>query len=340
VDGEHPPARRRSARRTRGGPAATEPDLADLEPDRYGLAPAGDEPAEPQLAWSDEWTERDSEERREERAGRGHGVRERDGREHRGRGRDGRGQEKEREPDDPESRARQICLQQLSLAPRTRAQLREALAKREIPEDAADAVLGRFADVGLIDDAAFARAWVESRHYSKGLAGRALKAELRRRGVEDDDIKEAVATLGPDAEAESARRLVDRRLAGMRGQPAATRARRLAGMLARKGYPAGLAFRVIREALEAEAPETGEAPDGLAFDEMQSSPGGTAPRTPRRMPDEEAKISDMHAFLSEELPIDSDSGNISRVWNELDLLRKANFSTCSPIMLAQIVINA
>ena len=58
----------------------------------------------------------------------------------------------------------------LSVAPRTRTQLAAALRRRGIPADAAEAVLARFTDVGLIDDAAFARAWVESRHHSRGLS--------------------------------------------------------------------------------------------------------------------------------------------------------------------------
>jgi regulatory protein len=167
------------------------------------------------------------------------------------------------EPDDPEARARQICLRQLSFGPKTRAELRDALTKRDIPGDIADGVLSRFADVGLVDDAAFAKAWVESRHHSKGLAGRMLKAELRRRGVGDDEIREAAATLGADAEAETARRLVERKLASTKGQPPQARARRLAGILARKGYPPGLAFRVIREAMEAEALEAGASEAGI-----------------------------------------------------------------------------
>ena len=154
--------------------------------------------------------------------------------------------------EDPEARAREICLRLLTLAPRTRAQLADALRRRGIPGDVAEGVLGRFTDVGLIDDAAFARAWVESRHYSRGLAGRVLKAELRRQGVADQQIREAVAGLDPDAEVATARRLVERKIAGTRGQPPQARARRLAGMLARKGYPPGLAYRVIREAMEAE----------------------------------------------------------------------------------------
>ena len=153
---------------------------------------------------------------------------------------------------DPEARARQICLRLLTLAPRTRAQLADALRDRGVPDDAAHAVLDRYADVGLIDDAAFARAWVESRHYSRGLAGRALQAELRRRGVDDDQIRDAIDDLGPDAEVTTARRLVRQKLAGTRGLAPEARIRRLAGMLARKGYPAGLAFRVIREVMEAE----------------------------------------------------------------------------------------
>ena len=109
----------------------------------------------------------------------------------------------------------------------------------------------RFTGAGLIDDAAFARSWVESRHHGRGLSGRALTTELRQRGVDDEQIREAVDELGPDAEAETARRLVERRLAATNGLPPEARVRRLAGMLARKGYPPGLAFRVIREAMEA-----------------------------------------------------------------------------------------
>lgn len=155
--------------------------------------------------------------------------------------------------DDPESRARQVCLRLLTLAPRTRAQLADALRKRGIPDEAAEAVLSRFEDVGLIDDAAFARSWVESRHYSRGLAGRALSAELKQRGVAAEEIRAAIdERLSPDAEASAARHLIERKLASTRSLPTEQRTRRLAGLLARKGYPAGLAFRVIREALEAE----------------------------------------------------------------------------------------
>lgn len=182
-------------------------------------------------------------------------------------------QEAEVDPEaDPEAVARLICLRMLTVAPRTRAQLGQALRKRGVPESAAEAVLSRFAEVGLIDDAMFARAWVESRHVGRGLARRALASELGQRGVAKDHIDAAIGLLTPDAELATARELVERKLAGTRGQPPAARIRRLAGMLARKGYPAGLAYRVVREALEREGAD--EATLGLLPDEPEDASAG------------------------------------------------------------------
>lgn len=159
--------------------------------------------------------------------------------------------------------ARQICLNQLEHAPRTRAQLADRLRSKGVADDVAEQVLSRFAEVGMIDDALFAQLWVTSRHRGKGLARRALTQELRRKGVADEQVAEAVALLDPDVELATARALVDRRLRTTAGLPAETRVRRLAGMLARKGYPAGTAFRVVKEALAAEGVEA-----ELAFDEL------------------------------------------------------------------------
>ena len=160
-----------------------------------------------------------------------------------------------RDAQDPEARARQICLRLLTAAPRTRAQLAQAMRRGGVPAEVAEAILVRFTDAGLIDDAAFARAWVESRHHSRGLSKRSLSAELRRNGVQDDEIREAVDALDPEQEVATARRLVERKMASTRGRPPETRARQAAGMLARKGYPPGLAFRLIREAMQDEGAE-------------------------------------------------------------------------------------
>lgn len=169
---------------------------------------------------------------------------------------------------DPESVARAIALRQLTAAPRTRAQLRDAMAARDVPDDVAGRVLDRFEEVKLVDDAEYARTWVRSRHAGRGLARRALAAELRHRGIAPDLAESALEQLAPDEEAETARRLVERKLPATRGLDRQARIRRLAGMLGRKGYPPGLALRVVREALQAE----GQDSDGVdieGFDDME-----------------------------------------------------------------------
>ncbi|MGP4047855.1 recombination regulator RecX [Streptomyces sp. 2A115] len=159
-------------------------------------------------------------------------------------------------PGDPAERARAICLRLLTGTPRTRKQLADALHKREIPDDVADEVLSRFEEVGLINDSAFADAWVESRHHGRGLARRALAQELRTKGVDSTLIDEAVGQLDSEQEEATARELVARKLRSTRGLDRDKRIRRLAGMLARKGYSEGMALRVVRQALEEEGEDT------------------------------------------------------------------------------------
>ncbi|WP_203929397.1 regulatory protein RecX [Virgisporangium ochraceum] len=165
--------------------------------------------------------------------------------------------------------ARDQCIRLLAVRPRTRSELDTALRRRGYDDDVISEILDRYSDVGIIDDEAFARAWVTSRHHSKGLAKRALAGELRRKGVSDDDLGAALDEVDDDSEVETARTLVDRRLRVERRRPregdaeAARKAeaaliRKLVGMLARKGYSSGLAYRVVKEAMA----DSGDA-DGL-----------------------------------------------------------------------------
>jgi regulatory protein len=152
--------------------------------------------------------------------------------------------------------ARDICLQQLAARPRTRAELAAVLRRRGVAEEVAAEVLDRYDEVGLIDDAAFARAWVTSRHHGKGLARRALAGELRRRGVEGDLVGAALDEVDADTEAATARALVERRLRSMPAGPPDAVFRRLVGLLARKGYPPGVAVGAVKEVLAAQEDET------------------------------------------------------------------------------------
>ena len=153
---------------------------------------------------------------------------------------------------DPYEVARSICLRQLTLAPKTRAQLAAVLGRKGVDEQVALDVLDRLEDVRLIDDAAYAEAWVRSRHAGRGLARRALGHELRQRGVAEPLVVEALEGVSVQDEHDAARALVDRRLAGTRHLRVEARIRRLVGMLARKGYSGGVAMRVVREALAEE----------------------------------------------------------------------------------------
>ena len=159
----------------------------------------------------------------------------------------------DRTPAEWESAAKAACLRLLTLRPRTRRELADALARRGVPEDVSEDVLGRFAEVGLIDDATFAEQWVASRHRNAGMGRRALSVELSRKGVASEMISEAVGGLDTDTEQATARRLVDRRLGAMSGVPPEVKARRLVAMLARKGYGPGLASQVVRAALADDA---------------------------------------------------------------------------------------
>jgi regulatory protein len=173
-------------------------------------------------------------------------------------------------PVDPAERAREICLRLLGFRPRTRQELATALRQRGIEADVADEVLDRYDEVGIIDDQAFARAWVTSRHHGRGLAGRALANELRRKGVAAEAVGEALAEIDPSTEAATARDLVDRKLRTDRGGPPEAIFRRLVGMLARKGYPAGLAIRVVKDAITDRANSGDLAADTLADADLDS----------------------------------------------------------------------
>ena len=152
---------------------------------------------------------------------------------------------------DPESVARAICLRLLTQRARSRAELAKALAKRGVPDDAARRVLDRFVEVGLIDDAALALGYAEVQHRERGLSRRAVAAKLRERGLEDEVDAALLGIDGAD-ERDRARQLVAKRLRSIGRLPPDVQARRLVGVLARKGYPSGLAYAVVREALASE----------------------------------------------------------------------------------------
>ncbi|WP_261568527.1 recombination regulator RecX [Frankia gtarii] len=162
-------------------------------------------------------------------------------------------------PTDPLAVAREICLRQLATRARSRTELATTLRRRGVADDVAAAVLDRLAAVGLVDDAAFAAAFVSSARSQRGLGRQAIAAELRRRGVQPAMVEAATAVVAAQDEEATARDLVRRRLRSMDRLPEQARTRRLLAMLMRRGYPPELAIRVVREQASADT-DDGEPP--------------------------------------------------------------------------------
>jgi regulatory protein len=154
---------------------------------------------------------------------------------------------------DPRSVAHAIALRVLALRPHSRAELERKLARRGCDPLVAAEVLDRLAEVGLVDDAAYAQTLVQSRSRTNGLSGAALRRELREKGVDDELATTAIGSLDEQTERARAEELVAKKLRTMGGLDPQVQARRLAAMLARKGYASGVAYAVVRDAVNAAA---------------------------------------------------------------------------------------
>ncbi|ORV07833.1 recombination regulator RecX [Mycobacterium celatum] len=153
-----------------------------------------------------------------------------------------------------EEQARALCLRLLTARSRTRAELEGQLAKRGYPDDVSARVLDRLAAVGLVDDVDFAEQWVHSRRVNAGKGKRALAAELRTKGVDNDVITAVLDGIKPAAERERAEQLVRARLRReqLNNDDDARVSRRLVAMLARRGYGQNMAYDVVSTELAAE----------------------------------------------------------------------------------------
>lgn len=152
-------------------------------------------------------------------------------------------------PGTEEATAKDICLRLLTGRARSRAELAGKLREREIPADVAERVLDRLSDLGLLDDAAYADAFVTSRHRDRGLGRSALRMELERKGIDRAVAEQAASAIDDDAERARAAELVAKKLdSAMLAGPAGAR-RRLIAMLARRGYSSSVAGSVVNDAM-------------------------------------------------------------------------------------------
>lgn len=152
--------------------------------------------------------------------------------------------------------AREAVLRMLTASQKSRRELEQSLARKGYPESVVEPLLDRFDEVGLVDDAAYAGMLVRTRQGERGLARRAISAELRRRGIDEETATEALDQIDPEDERAAGARLAEKLIARTRGKDRDVRIRRAVGSLARKGYNPGLAFELVKEALAADGEDT------------------------------------------------------------------------------------
>jgi regulatory protein len=146
------------------------------------------------------------------------------------------------------NKAYQAALRLIEARPRSSAELRDRLGRKEFVPEAIEAAITRLTELGLVDDTAFARFWVENRQIFRPRGAGALRDELRRKGIAPDIVASVVsdtALAGDDvAKAQTLARAALRKYAGSADRGAFTR--RMGGYLQRRGF----SFEIIRPIIE------------------------------------------------------------------------------------------
>lgn len=149
--------------------------------------------------------------------------------------------------------AHEAALRLLSYRPRSERELGQRLRLRGIPPEIAEEEVGRLRKAGLLDDEAFAHAWVEDRQLSAPRGQRLLRYELLGRGVQAEIADEAVASIDDRTAALAVARGRAPRLAGLEFPQFS---RRLAGFLERRGFAYGDVETAVRTVWNEHASES------------------------------------------------------------------------------------
>lgn len=155
------------------------------------------------------------------------------------------------------------ALQLLSFRARSESELEGRLRRAGHSDSATRHAMSRCRELGYLDDRAFAEAHVRDRLRLRPRGRRALRTELFRKGISPDvaeaAIEDAFAEFDVD-EAGVAHRLASKRARRLRGLEPDVARRRLAGFLARRGFPPS----VVRAAIDRVLDPRGDAADRSA----------------------------------------------------------------------------
>lgn len=157
---------------------------------------------------------------------------------------------------DEEERAYQRALRYLSRRPHAEREIRDKLSRNRIPSDICDRVIERLRNASLVDDHAFAEAWVENRRLHRPRGAKALRHELKQKGVSSAAIEAALLDFDDEQAAWEAGRKAVRRY---RSLPVETANKRLQGYLTRRGFSYQITRRVVNELLAEGSSSEGES---------------------------------------------------------------------------------
>ncbi|MFQ6101951.1 MAG: RecX family transcriptional regulator [Anaerolineae bacterium] len=149
---------------------------------------------------------------------------------------------------DEAERAYERALNFLSYRPRSEAEVRRNLHKKNLDDEVIETVVERLTRAGLLNDREFARYWVENRLQFKPRGAQALRHELWEKGVPVSIIAEALEDLDEEAIARKVAEAGARRLGHL--EPRDFR-RKLRAYLARRGFSYAVIESLVEEMLEA-----------------------------------------------------------------------------------------
>ncbi len=153
---------------------------------------------------------------------------------------------------DEAERAYERALNFLSYRPRSESEVRNKLRRKRVAAEAIDSVVGRLLRAGLLDDQEFARYWVDNRTQFRPRGARALRHELRAKGVPSTVIAEVLEGFDEEEAARKAALAGARRMAHLEAEDFRTR---LSAYLARRGFYYGVAKPLVQEMWE-QKPDT------------------------------------------------------------------------------------
>jgi regulatory protein len=137
----------------------------------------------------------------------------------------------------------------LARAPRSARDLRRRLLLKGEPERDVEAAIERLTAAGLLNDSAYARAFVRSKVSSQGFSRRRLQLELAKRGVAREVADAAIVEILEDEgidESATVERVARKKLRTLSGLDEETQRRRLLAYLARRGYDVDAVRAVLK----------------------------------------------------------------------------------------------